>query len=861
MVEANGKLGGELLLPQLTVITPIAPEHVEVAKDAQASVAAQTLPVAHLCMVDQERKGPGFIRNHLLGQVQTPYVAFLDADDWLEPNFAERGLAAIEPGRYVYTDWFQGERHVKAPERAWCQGTYHLVTAIVPTDLARLVNGFDESLPGMEDTDFFLKLVTRGVCGIRVPEALVHYAVGGGRSKNIHHTGDVQKLRHEINKRYGGQRLYCCGGYVVQEPIGEKQHGDVLALALWAGNREERGRQSGRRYPRMSYPKTTWLLQEDVNASPELWQTVPEQADRQVELEEKRLYGIDVLEEVFMQAGILRDAPPPALARSPVSDTPNFARVRRLGRKGVQLPVFVMPRTEYPSYADFWKLVKLSGFEVCYGDSLYLGSSTNTYIFVTPEGIPDCSEAQARIIFWQFEYAGDYTDQSNKDTVDELWSSDPTHAKAHGARYVLLGSHPGLAEGSDSVNGSYDVAMLAYMTPRRVVVKEKLADLRWPEDYPGHDSERRHEVLKGSRLMLHIHQHDEPATAPIRYALAAAYKLPVIAETVPDSGPYKDAITFRSYSHITRAVTSGKVSGKKLHKLLCIDNLFEECVMRGLDSTSDALEYVGLATEGGNIPDAVNSIADGINAKVQMKIIAFTRLHYGADYLAEVIKSTEGFAERHIVLYTPVANFPGKTNLPCPDERQQLMDIARQAGGPRVEWVEGMPIGAQSAMEICPDADLLLELDGDEIIQPALFKDILRRYKAGELTNRHYRLPMLHHWRSFNYVCRDQLRPVRIYLPQIQENGDALYYPEGAGYIHHFGYARNLVDTRYKLALSMHADEFRTGWWDEVFMDFPARKKDLHPVVVDIWNAEPYDRHSLPEFMHNHEYFDLEVIE
>lgn len=243
-----------------------------------------------------------------------------------------------------------------------------------------------------------------------------------------------------------------------------------------------------------------------------------------------------------------------------------------------------------------------------------------------------------------------------------------------------------------------------------------------------------------------------------------------------------------------------------------------------------------------------------------MKVIAFTRLHYGADYLASVIRSTEGFAERHVVLYTAVANFPQITNLPCPDGHDQLLSIAQEASNGRMEWVEGMPIGAQSAMELHPDADLILELDADEVIQPELFESILKSYEAGELTNRYYRLPMLHHWRSFNYVCRDQLRPVRIYLPRIPENGDPHYYPED-GYIHHFGYARNLTDTRYKLALSMHGHEFRPGWWNEVFMKFPDRLEDLHPVVNGIWRAEPYAPQGLPGFMHSHEYFGRGVIE
>lgn len=272
-------------MPTLTVITPIAPHHAHLFNECAASVQAQTVDVEHLYMLDNIGQGPAAIRNLLLKQVNTTYVTFLDADDWLEPEFAEKTLSAVRPARYIYTDWYQDGKAIAAPECAWTNGTFHLVTAAVPTAWARAVGGFDESLRGMEDTDFYLKLVTRSFCGNRLAEPLVHYRKGGGRADGIHRSGEVRRLQEEMNRRYGGSRVTCCGGIDLNpdEPLGNQQQGDVLARALWGGNRVTMGMATGRHYPRTGNGKIEWVHPADVQAAPHMWQIVPE-VDQEPEL-------------------------------------------------------------------------------------------------------------------------------------------------------------------------------------------------------------------------------------------------------------------------------------------------------------------------------------------------------------------------------------------------------------------------------------------------------------------------------------------------------------------------------------------------------------------------------------------------
>jgi len=287
--------------------------------------------------VDREQAGPGVVRNHLLAQVTTPYVSFLDADDWLEPDFAEQTLNAMRPGRYVYTDWYQDNAIVAAPEKAWCGGTWHIITGVLRTEQVKQVGGFNETLPALEDTDFWLKLVTRRVCGIRVNRPLVHYSKDGLRAKSARQSGLEVQVKTQLLTQYGGQ-MGCCGensNVDTSIPLGAKQEGDVLAVALWSGNRSEYGRVTGRRYPRMSYPRVTWIDPRDLRARTELWEQVSESSID----DPLRYSGLNGFARALQQTGVLNaqadthDAPPPFDG----SFKPDVDKVNRIAQKRLKV--------------------------------------------------------------------------------------------------------------------------------------------------------------------------------------------------------------------------------------------------------------------------------------------------------------------------------------------------------------------------------------------------------------------------------------------------------------------------------------------------------------------------------------------
>ena len=240
-------------------------------------------------------------------------------------------------------------------------------------------------------------------------------------------------------------------------------------------------------------------------------------------------------------------------------------------------------------------------------------------------------------------------------------------------------------------------------------------------------------------------------------------------------------------------------------------------------------------------------------------IVAFTRLHYGKDYLGWVISSALPFVDKFIVLYTPVPTFGRATPLPCPDSREELLGIAQTVAGDKLDWREGLSISAEVAMKLYPDTELALELDADEVIHPALFEQIRDRHAKGELTAYCYRLPFWHHWRSFRYVCDDGGWPARLYSPQ-KPRADAVYFDGAAARVHHFGYARAEADMRYKWSTSAHGDEFRADWWQDIWCKFPERLTDLHPVSRDYWHAQLLEADKLPPILRDHPYIDREVI-
>lgn len=272
------------MIPIASVIIPTAPAHLQIAEDALRSAYAQTVPVEVIQVIDHNKEGAAKTRNKGAVQAKAPFLVFLDADDLLMPDFVERCLGRYKRGGFVFTDWVEdGEKCGVEPCDLWLPlHIYHYITTLIPTVMFEQLGGFDETLPALEDIDFYLKARFSGWQSWYCPGTLWHYR----RAKGISNTNkktqsqalvaeSVETTRLILEKRYAEDTRFmanCCG----KTPIpGDDQPGDILVEALYAPQKQ-RGTKTGRIYPRAGFGDLLKVDPKDAHASPKLWKIVPD---------------------------------------------------------------------------------------------------------------------------------------------------------------------------------------------------------------------------------------------------------------------------------------------------------------------------------------------------------------------------------------------------------------------------------------------------------------------------------------------------------------------------------------------------------------------------------------------------------
>lgn len=251
--------------------------------------------------------------------------------------------------------------------------------------------------------------------------------------------------------------------------------------------------------------------------------------------------------------------------------------------------IFALPRHEYASYRDYYKLIELSGFQTCYIDEIQ-PDSTNAYLITILNGeMPEGGYpgASARIILTDLEW---HLDGIPPLANVEMWAADRWYAERLGARYVPMGSHPKLCAENTPKQDLYDVAYFGYFdgVPRRQVIRQQLIQRGVKVSPTGAWGAERHALLRNSAAFLHVHQLEgAPTIAPLRMVVAAAYALPVITETVADAGIFAKHIAQADYGSIayqTAVATQTQWAhdllpkALSLNQKLCIDFTFRKSV-------------------------------------------------------------------------------------------------------------------------------------------------------------------------------------------------------------------------------------------------------------------------------------------
>lgn len=231
--------------PMVSIIVPVGPRHAHLLVDALDSIQAQTFPFWEAVVVNDSGKvldttpwpwarvvenGSHDIatsRNMGIDAARAPLVLFLDVDDLLMPNAVEAMLTAYvqaEGSRYIYCDWWAIEadgshkkQGSKDYDRSRSDGSTHPITVLMPKEWALDVGGFDDTVPGWEDWEFFIKCAVNGRCGQRLPEALLIYrmATGQRREQSLDDkdkTLPILKERYEAFYKGSKPMAGCCGG-------------------------------------------------------------------------------------------------------------------------------------------------------------------------------------------------------------------------------------------------------------------------------------------------------------------------------------------------------------------------------------------------------------------------------------------------------------------------------------------------------------------------------------------------------------------------------------------------------------------------------------------------------------------------
>lgn len=282
--------------PEISVVIPVGPGHVRLVIDAVESVQAQTFTNWELIVVNdtgkhwgrgfdsplagapyaqeivtQQNLGAGGARNLGVKATCAPLLVFLDADDYLLPQFLEQTLAEYKnSGRLVYTDHLVTRGDLKVPAELYpmadwecshwqtqADGAEHLVgtlnlayhgtTCLMSRAAFEKVGGFDESMPCWEEWDLLIKLEAAGVCSVRIPRPLFAYRVKAGNRRayaevkpgadntaaEAHRKALRQLLKDRYQSYYRGEvNMPCgCSGSGVQKEPAQLQN-DALQAEL-----------------------------------------------------------------------------------------------------------------------------------------------------------------------------------------------------------------------------------------------------------------------------------------------------------------------------------------------------------------------------------------------------------------------------------------------------------------------------------------------------------------------------------------------------------------------------------------------------------------------------------------------------
>lgn len=253
---------------------------------------------------------------------------------------------------------------------------------------------------------------------------------------------------------------------------------------------------------------------------------------------------------------------------------------------------------------------------------------------------------------------------------------------------------------------------------------------------------------------------------------------------------------------------------------------------------------------------------------MKTKVISYTALLYGADFLEYAIRSVIDVVDEHWIIYSPTGSHGHRTDQPCPDTRDELYACAQRGAGSKLRWVDAGPFEHEGKQRehiytLAPTADVILWVDSDEVYADGLAAGLVwtatRPMSLRVREAKRFRVPFVHLWRSFSRgFAHDPAYPHRVICPKALGDDEETVQTDLR--IWHFGYSQRSEIVKFKMETHGHKNEFRKDcdWFSDVFI--ANRQTDCHPVGSDAWNCEDIDQSKLPSVLANHPYRNMKVI-
>lgn len=180
---------------------------------------------ADVRVVHQENRGLSGARNTGFREARGHFVLPLDCDDWIEPGFLEKLLAALSADDSDSTFVFS---HIalEGDKAGILKKQFNLFEQLCANQLPYClllsrslwlrVGGYDEGMrQGAEDWEFNIRLALSGAHAVIVPEALFHYRVSSGgmllsisRQRHHHLWGTIQRKHADAYRATSLFRLW-----------------------------------------------------------------------------------------------------------------------------------------------------------------------------------------------------------------------------------------------------------------------------------------------------------------------------------------------------------------------------------------------------------------------------------------------------------------------------------------------------------------------------------------------------------------------------------------------------------------------------------------------------------------------------